>query len=526
MDKRFDFPESVSEESSSGGTETESESNCEEGNDSIRFADSENEGDNDINELRLQFRFPTYDEFINRKEKDELREVVDPEVLLISSSCTKYELMSQKGFSGFIEEPEVHNINIDVVDSETKPVFLENQSRVASEKNLEQSHCEGDGVHNKEMKNCDNGACGETNVVFLDNENTVALDNNLEQSHCEGDDAHNKEMEDCDNGACDETMAVFLENENTVALHKNLEQSHCEGDNVSNKEMENSDNGACGEEGTKEDEGIRFTWEKGELGKEADNQTQAEFELCDESLLQSEKESFVTDSDSVSIGFEHMHGLMCRLVDYYSDGFLSDQDFGREFEFGALQGEDSEKVEVHHSEMSEVKQDLMAFSQAGTCVLEEHVGISEQDHLDNLEILASEFLSENGLHEDEHEDELEIWKLGDELMNGSNESEDIKSNNEGVLDSGEANKLESLWEHQELIDQLQMELRKVRATGLPTIFEESESSKMEELKPWKIDERFQRGDFMGELHKFYKSYRERMRKFDILTYQKMYAIGK
>nr|GMD01113.1 uncharacterized protein LOC109153702 isoform X1 [Ipomoea batatas] len=389
LDKRFDFADSVSEESNSVGSEAESENNCEEFNSSIGFADSENEA-------CLEFRFPSYDEFINRKETDELHELVDSEVLLTSSSCTKYEFVSQsKGFSGE-PEPEVHNINIAVVDSET---ILENQSTVALDKNLEQSDCE------------------------------------------EGDDVHNKEME-------------------------NL--------------------------GTKEDEGTMLSWE---LGKAAENQTQADFEL-------SEKESLVTDSDSVSIGFEHMHGLISRLVDYYSDdGFSSDQDFGREFE-----------LEVHHSEEKQAQLMAAAFNQVDTYVeLEDHVGKLEQDHLDNLEILASQFLSEN---EEDEEDGL--------MNNGSKGS----NNNEAVLDSGEANKLESLWEHQELIEQLQMELRKVRDAGLlPTIFEESESSKMEDLKPWKIDERFQRGDCMGELHKFYRSYRERMRKFDILTYQKMYAIG-
>ncbi|XP_019157125.1 PREDICTED: uncharacterized protein LOC109153702 isoform X2 [Ipomoea nil] len=403
-DKRFDFADSVSEESNSRGSEAESENNCEEFN---GFADSENEP-------CLKFRFPTYEEFINRKEKDELRELVDSEVLLTSSSCTKHEFLSQ---SGFIEEPEVHNINIDVVDSQTKAVSLENQSTVA------------------------------------------LLDKNLEQSHCEEGDYY-----------------------------------------VHNKEMENSDNGGTKEE----DEGTMLSWEKGELGKGAENQTQTDFELSDES------QSLVTDSDSVSIGFEHMHGLISRLVDYYSDdGFLSDQDFGGEFEFGSLQGEEDieKQVEVHHSEMSEEKNQVETH-----VVLEDHVGKLEQDHLDNLEILASQFLSENDHFHEEDEDEL---------MNGSKDP-----NNEAVLDSGESNKLESLWEHQELIEQLQMELRKVRATGLlPTIFEESESSKMEDLKPWKIDERFQRGDCMGELHKFYRSYRERMRKFDIFTYQKMYAIG-
>ncbi|CAK7328004.1 unnamed protein product [Dovyalis caffra] len=100
------------------------------------------------------------------------------------------------------------------------------------------------------------------------------------------------------------------------------------------------------------------------------------------------------------------------------------------------------------------------------------------------------------------------------------------SQNSSAADSEDSNGLETLWEHQDLIEQLKMELKKVRATGLPTILEEDESPKiMEDLKPWKIDEKFQHEDRMGELHKFYKSYRERMRKFDILNYQKMYAMS-
>ncbi|KAA0053756.1 uncharacterized protein E6C27_scaffold135G001360 [Cucumis melo var. makuwa] len=107
-----------------------------------------------------------------------------------------------------------------------------------------------------------------------------------------------------------------------------------------------------------------------------------------------------------------------------------------------------------------------------------------------------------------------------------NIEESEKSPEKGEEDSEELNGLETEWEHQELIEQLKMELKKVRATGLATIFEESESPKiMGELKPWKIDEKFQHGDLMEELHKFYRTYRERMRKLDILNYQKMYAMG-
>lgn len=106
---------------------------------------------------------------------------------------------------------------------------------------------------------------------------------------------------------------------------------------------------------------------------------------------------------------------------------------------------------------------------------------------------------------------------------------DEEDNQEGKwkdLTEEEEDELESLWEHQDLIEQLKLELKKVRSVGLPTILEESESPKapMEDLKPWRLDAKFLREDPMDELNKFFKSYRERMRKFDILCYQKMYAI--
>ncbi|KAK1423320.1 hypothetical protein QVD17_18618 [Tagetes erecta] len=123
------------------------------------------------------------------------------------------------------------------------------------------------------------------------------------------------------------------------------------------------------------------------------------------------------------------------------------------------------------------------------------------------------------------EKEQKIWSQSEFL---SENDFGAKSGNAKNLSSDTTNKLETLWEHQELIEQLQMEIKKVKAIGLPTIFEESESPPkiMEDLKPWKIEEVHQNGGGkMSEVHKFYKSYRERMRKFDIFNYQKMYTIG-
>ncbi|XP_028780541.1 uncharacterized protein LOC114736826 isoform X2 [Neltuma alba] len=93
-------------------------------------------------------------------------------------------------------------------------------------------------------------------------------------------------------------------------------------------------------------------------------------------------------------------------------------------------------------------------------------------------------------------------------------------------DLEDSNRFDILWEHQDLMEQLKMELKKVKATGLPTILEDSEFPRMmEDLKPWKIEDKFQPGtSTTNEVPKFSRSYRERMRKFDILNYQKMWAI--
>ncbi|PWA54745.1 ribosomal protein L34Ae [Artemisia annua] len=147
----------------------------------------------------------------------------------------------------------------------------------------------------------------------------------------------------------------------------------------------------------------------------------------------------------------------------------------------------------------------------------------ELDELERKVRKKSDFLSETDFVT-KSRNITEPEKTNANVNANENENENILSTDDAI------NKLESLWEHQELIEQLEMEIKKVKAIGLPTIYEESESPPkiMEELKPWKIEEAYQHGGGggkMSEVHKFYKTYRERMRKFDIFSYQKMYAIG-
>ncbi|OWM69747.1 uncharacterized protein LOC116196671 [Punica granatum] len=202
----------------------------------------------------------------------------------------------------------------------------------------------------------------------------------------------------------------------------------------------------------------------------------------------SEKDLLMSDSDTDSMSSSHDFSIMSRLLDSNSDGFLSDGDF--EGDFGLNNTRDSDEDEDLRKELGKLEES------------EKEVRREESNHK----------------REGEREEEEDA-----EAPNSDNHGSENSTSNSS---ENEDSKLEAEWEHQDLIEQLRMEIRKVKATGLPTIAEDSESPRItDDLKPWKIDERPHRGDRMSELHKVYKSYRERMRKFDILNYQKMYALG-
>ncbi|KAJ4960511.1 hypothetical protein NE237_020421 [Protea cynaroides] len=256
------------------------------------------------------------------------------------------------------------------------------------------------------------------------------------------------------------------------------------------------------------------TWETGETGKTEGEIVTGEFQFLDEFSL----ENLSLDQKA---------------------GFLSDSDIGKSYQTETILDFSEEKVEkvemtaeiqssqetrLQNSNMvSTETMDTSDQSSSANPIIDE----SEQPHLLNSRMVDNEILCESDIEEDDDEEEAKDKEK--EAMDGSRKTEE--PNRQTMQKSQmpgheEGNELETLWEHQDLIEQLKMELKKVRAIGLPTILEESESPRvMEDLKPWKIDEKFLHEDRMDELHKFYKSYRERMRKFDILNYQKMYAIG-
>ncbi|RWW58647.1 hypothetical protein BHE74_00034460 [Ensete ventricosum] len=154
---------------------------------------------------------------------------------------------------------------------------------------------------------------------------------------------------------------------------------------------------------------------------------------------------------------------------------------------------------------------------------------SEQD-LSSNEAFHDGHLGSSPSSEEEEEEEAllraELDELEEELgreekvPNQSRQKEDTDLENSD--DEEDYDDLESLWEHQDLMEELKLEMRRLRAVGLPTILEESEAPKaVDDPKPWKIHETLLHEDPMDELHKFYKSYRVRMRKLDILNYQKI-----
>ncbi|KAK4784512.1 hypothetical protein SAY86_018880 [Trapa natans] len=184
----------------------------------------------------------------------------------------------------------------------------------------------------------------------------------------------------------------------------------------------------------------------------------------------SEEDLLLSDSHTDSTSSSHDSSIMSRFLDSSSNGFFSDADFRP----------------CSHTRESNIDDDL-------------------REELRKLE--------EDQNTETPHEEAEEEAPESDSL----NPAPELESKD---------SKMELEWEHQYLMEQLRMEIRKVKATGLPTADEHSVSARVvDDLKSWKIDEKFHRGDQILALHKVYRTYCERMRKLDIFNYQKLYALG-
>lgn len=123
-------------------------------------------------------------------------------------------------------------------------------------------------------------------------------------------------------------------------------------------------------------------------------------------------------------------------------------------------------------------------------------------------------------------------------MNGLKKSEETRWEDE--LSESESDEGDLEWEHDDLVEQLKLELKNSRQGGLATILEEEEEAEEEEaveeeervsprvvedLKPLDIEDKLEFKDQIYEIEKVYKCYAEKMKKLDILNYQTMHALG-
>ncbi|CAK8536751.1 unnamed protein product [Lathyrus sativus] len=167
---------------------------------------------------------------------------------------------------------------------------------------------------------------------------------------------------------------------------------------------------------------------------------------------------------------------------------------------------------------------------------ERKVGVDEipssfEDKVSNFEVFSeNEYIEMDpnmkGLksfieHSFEVKDEKEGVKKSEEELNESESDEDE--------DDFE-------WEHEDIVEQLKLELKNSRQGGLATIIEEDEDEQEQEvkespkvvqqLKPMKIEVKLlEHKDQMNEIQKVYNNYAEKMKKLDILNYQTMHALG-
>ncbi|KAF5207529.1 putative zinc finger FYVE domain protein [Thalictrum thalictroides] len=424
---------------------------------------------------------------------------------LTASTTSKYEFLPKKDFSRFMEEPEVFSFSV-------KEMFLSSSD---------------DCVDNKEI--LDDGFLSEKDFLQHNLEKEVVHDD-IKNNSCSEEDSEKPEsivlseipLSDTINSESNSPLKEVLNDEDQFLCEDELCSSDSEPESimlwdkfsVMNTLMNsNGDEFLSGEDfdnGAETDIVMELDERKVEEGFQnseeihLERERHMEEEVAEMNNLpppaQNLKEHESTDFDEVLEMIDD-NDIEKLEEHYFKYASKLDPDAHIEREFSEIQAECEQEGSI----------------QKGAAVL---------DTLENSHILETDAQLEREFRKIQAECEQEDSGLkGSETLDSlekSAESSLQDSSSSGFEDSN----LETLWEHQDLIEQLKMEIKKVKATGLPTILEESESPRMsEDLKPWKINEKFVHEDKVNGLHKVYKSYSEKMRKLDILNYQKMYAIG-
>ncbi|KAL3824124.1 hypothetical protein ACJIZ3_020153 [Penstemon smallii] len=224
------------------------------------------------------------------------------------------------------------------------------------------------------------------------------------------------------------------------------------------------------------------------------------------------------NQESKNIFLEKEHLTPFEGIDFVDDEFMEEEDFSYEVELrpDLIQVPDSSKNDVLIS-VSETKSN-------GELIIEAN------DHREKIELILED------LDEEFIEFEPQLVSVFDNSKSFSSkdsgnidelhENENGNEKNSWDFDSDDEDEQDALSEHENLVQQMKMELKNCRIGALPTISEECENFKVvEDLRPLNIDQKFEYKDVMEGIQKFYKSYSEKMRKLDILNYQTLHAIS-
>lgn len=229
----------------------------------------------------------------------------------------------------------------------------------------------------------------------------------------------------------------------------------------------------------------------------------------------SDEDYFIFNENSVTSDSESESSSSSGLI--WSKNNKIDDSFSYEF-LGSKNGREILKLMIRDEAIEDLDENQSLFddkvSKFGVDeVYSENEYIEMDPHMKGLKTFEE--------HGFEVKDEKEGMKKSEEELNGSESDED-----------------DFEWEHEEIVEQLKLELKNSRQGGLATIIEEVEDEEeeqeqeqkespkvIEELKPLKIEVKLEFNDQMDQIEKVYKSYAEKMRKLDILNYQTMHALG-
>ncbi|AES96721.2 putative ribosomal protein L34Ae [Medicago truncatula] len=228
----------------------------------------------------------------------------------------------------------------------------------------------------------------------------------------------------------------------------------------------------------------------------------------------SDEDYFIFNENSVTSDSESESSSSSGLI--WSNSNKIDDSFSYEF-LGSKNGSEILKLMMRDETIEDLDENQSSFddkvSKFGVDeVYSENEYIEMDPHMKGLKTFEE--------HGFEVKDQKEGMKKSEEELNGSESDED-----------------DFEWEHEEIVEQLKLELKNSRQGGLATIIEEVEDEEeqeqeekespkvVEELKPLKIEVKLEFKDQMDQIEKVYKSYAEKMRKLDILNYQTMHALG-